>query len=169
MQRRSTSSGCLASLVNNRVVFIELLLVQLNAIARCYSRLCVYCFCFAKIAWQSCAGYPRRIAVSSKRFCKCTSRSVAGIIAAFTVSSAVVSAEQQGQHFEVPAKDVAKAEELGNQIAGLSRKVDPNKAKLLARSACVKARPKSKTIFWPWRSVLFLVAAFRNAALAVQR
>ena len=62
-------------------------------------------------------------------------RSVAGMIAAFALSSAVVSAEQQGLHFEVPPKDVAKAEELANQIAGLSRKVDPNEAKLLAESA----------------------------------
>ena len=35
----------------------------------------------------------------------------------------------------MPPKDVAKAEELANQIAGLSRKVDPNEAKLLAESA----------------------------------
>ena len=44
-------------------------------------------------------------------------RLVAGIIAAFAVSSAVVSAEQQRQHFEVPPKEVAKAEELANQLA----------------------------------------------------
>ena len=53
-------------------------------------------------------------------------RLVAGIIAAFAVSSAVVSAEQQRPHFEVPPKDVAKAEELANQLAALSRRVDPN-------------------------------------------
>src|SRR5215471_16264245 len=62
-------------------------------------------------------------------------RLVAGIIAAFAVSSALASAEQDGQHFEVPAKDSAKAEELANQLAGLSRRVDPNEAKLLAESA----------------------------------
>jgi hypothetical protein len=62
-------------------------------------------------------------------------RLVAGIIAAFAVSSAVVSAEQQRQHFEVPPKDFAKAEELANQLARLSRRVDPNEAKLLAECA----------------------------------
>ena len=56
------------------------------------------------------------------------------MIAAFALFSAVVSAQQQ-QHFEVPAKDSAKAEELANQLAGLSRRVDPNEAKLLAESA----------------------------------
>lgn len=60
---------------------------------------------------------------------------VAGIIAAFAVSSAVVSAEQQGPRFEVPARDVAKAEELANELAKLSRRVDPNEAKLLAECA----------------------------------
>ena len=60
---------------------------------------------------------------------------VVGIIAAFAVSSAVVSAEQQGPPFEVPAKEVAKAEELANQLAKLSRSVDPNEAKLLADCA----------------------------------
>src|SRR6516164_7787254 len=62
-------------------------------------------------------------------------RLVAGIIAAFAVSSALASAEQDGQHFEVPAKESAKAEELANQLARLSRKVDPNEAKLLADCA----------------------------------
>jgi len=57
------------------------------------------------------------------------------MIAAFALFSAVVSAEQQQQHFEVPAKDSAKADELANQLAGLSRRVDPNEAKLLAESA----------------------------------
>jgi hypothetical protein len=60
---------------------------------------------------------------------------VVGIVAAFAVSSAVVSAEQPREHFEVPAKDVAKAEELANQLAKLSRSVDPNEAKLLADCA----------------------------------
>jgi len=62
-------------------------------------------------------------------------RLVAGIIAAFAVSSALASAEQDGQHFEVPAKESAKAEELANQLARLSRRVDPNEAKLLAECA----------------------------------
>src|SRR6266568_4498961 len=62
-------------------------------------------------------------------------RLVAGIIVAFAVSSAVFSAEQQRQHFEVPAKDVGKAEELANQLASLSRRVDPNEATLVAQCA----------------------------------
>src|SRR5437773_2440033 len=62
-------------------------------------------------------------------------RLVAGIITAFAVSSAVVSAQQQRQHFEVPAKDVAKAEELADQLASLSRRVDPNEATLVAQCA----------------------------------
>jgi hypothetical protein len=62
-------------------------------------------------------------------------RLVAGIIGAFAVSSAVVGAEQQRPHFQVPEKESAKAEELANQLAGLSRGVDPNEAKLLAECA----------------------------------
>src|SRR5215471_2271364 len=62
-------------------------------------------------------------------------RLVAGIIAAFAVACALASAEQDGQHFEVPAKESAKAEELANQFARLSRRVDPNEAKLLAECA----------------------------------
>ena len=62
-------------------------------------------------------------------------RLVAGIIAAFAISNVVVSAEQQRPHFEVPAKESAKAEELANQLARLSRRVDPNEAKLLAECA----------------------------------
>lgn len=64
-------------------------------------------------------------------------RLVAGMIAAFALFSAVCSAEQQQHHFQVPAKDSAKAEELGNQLARLSRRVDPNEAKLLAECAYV--------------------------------
>lgn len=60
---------------------------------------------------------------------------VAGMIAAFAVSSAVVSADQQRPPFEVPAKDVVKAQELASQLAKLSRRVDPNEAKLLADCA----------------------------------
>src|SRR5678815_524862 len=62
-------------------------------------------------------------------------RAVAGLIAFFSVSSTVVSAEQQRQHFEVPPKDFAKAEELANQLAALSRRVDPKEATLVAQCA----------------------------------
>src|SRR5690348_13795677 len=60
---------------------------------------------------------------------------VAGITAAFAVASAGLSAEQQRQQLEVPPNDFAKAEELANQLAKLSRRVDPNEAKLLAECA----------------------------------
>src|SRR5437764_4270004 len=59
-------------------------------------------------------------------------RLVAGVIAAFAVSNLLVTAEQQRPHFEVPPKESARAEELANQLARLSRGVDPNEAKLLA-------------------------------------
>ena len=59
-------------------------------------------------------------------------RLVASIIAAFAISNVVVSAEQQRPLFEVPAKDSGKAEELANQLARLSHRVDPTEAKLLA-------------------------------------
>src|SRR6266702_4948630 len=62
-------------------------------------------------------------------------RFVAGIIAALAISSAVFSAEEQRQHFEVPPKDFAKAEELANQLGALSRRVDPNEATLVAQCA----------------------------------
>jgi hypothetical protein len=62
-------------------------------------------------------------------------RLVAGVIAAFAASSAVVDAEQPRPHFQVPEKESAKAEELANQLAKLSRRVDPNEAKLLADCA----------------------------------
>jgi len=61
-------------------------------------------------------------------------RLLAGIIAAFAVSTAIIGAEQQ-LNFEVSPKDSAKAEELANQLAKLSRRVDPNEAKLLAECA----------------------------------
>ena len=57
------------------------------------------------------------------------------MIAVFVLFRAVVSADQQQQHFEVPAKDSAKAEKLANQLAALSRRVDPNEAKILAECA----------------------------------
>src|SRR6266853_1675618 len=62
-------------------------------------------------------------------------RLVAGMIVAFALSSSVLSAEQQRPDFEVPPKDLAKAEELANQLARLSRRVDPNEAKLLTECA----------------------------------
>ena len=62
-------------------------------------------------------------------------RLVAGVIAAFAASSAVVGAEQLRPHFQVPEKESAKAEELANQLAKLSRRVDPSEAKLLADCA----------------------------------
>jgi hypothetical protein len=62
-------------------------------------------------------------------------RLVAGMIAAFAVSSGAVTAEQQQRHFEVPAEESAKAEELANHLAALSHRVDPNEAKLLAECA----------------------------------
>src|ERR1044071_9229427 len=62
-------------------------------------------------------------------------RLVAGVIAAFAASSAVVGAEQLRAHFQVPEKEYAKAEELANQLAKLSRRVDPNEAKLLTDCA----------------------------------
>jgi hypothetical protein len=87
-------------------------------------------------ALQTLRGSLRRIpttdAVLSNRFLEMDTRLVAGMIAAFAVSSGALAAEQQRQHFEVPAKDSAKAEELANQLARLSRRVDPNEAKLLA-------------------------------------
>src|SRR5437868_9107401 len=59
-------------------------------------------------------------------------RLVAGVIVVFAISNGVVTAEQERPHFEVPAKDSANAEELANQLTRLSRRVDPNEAKLLA-------------------------------------
>ena len=57
-----------ASSVNSRLVFIESLLVQLNAIAAAAARLCVCWVLLCKNCVAVCAAYPRRIAVSSKRF-----------------------------------------------------------------------------------------------------
>jgi len=57
------------------------------------------------------------------------------MIAAFALFSAVVSAEEQQQHFEVPVKEIPKAEGLAKQLAALSRRVDPNEAKVLAECA----------------------------------
>src|SRR5215212_5516310 len=62
-------------------------------------------------------------------------RLVGGMIAALAVSRVIVSAEQQWEGFELPAKEVSKAEELASQLASLSRRVDPNEATLVARCA----------------------------------
>jgi hypothetical protein len=62
-------------------------------------------------------------------------RLVAGIIAAFALSTAVLGAEQQRFNFEVSPKDSAKAEELANQLAALSGRVDPTEATLVAQCA----------------------------------
>ena len=45
-------------------------------------------------------------------------RLVAGMIAAFAVSSAVVSAEQQRQHFEVPPKEFCQGRRTGEPVRG---------------------------------------------------
>src|SRR5215468_3224679 len=60
---------------------------------------------------------------------------IAGMIAASALFTAIASAEEQPPHFEVPAKEIPKAEELAKQLAALSRRVDPNEAKLLAECA----------------------------------
>jgi hypothetical protein len=60
---------------------------------------------------------------------------VASMIAVFAVSSGLINADQQRPHCEVPSKDSAKAQELANHLASLSRRVDPNEAKLLAECA----------------------------------
>jgi hypothetical protein len=59
-------------------------------------------------------------------------RLVAGVIAALAISNVVVNADQERPLFEVPPKESAKADELASQLAGLSRRVDPTEAKLLA-------------------------------------
>jgi hypothetical protein len=62
-------------------------------------------------------------------------RLVAAIIATLAACSAFVSAEQEQQHFEVPPKETAEAEELARQLARLSPRVDPNEAKLVSQCA----------------------------------
>ena len=89
-------------------------------------------------ALQKLRGSLRRIPATDAVFSKdlvMHRRLVAGLIAAVAVSSGVIKAEQQVPHFEVPPNEVAKAEELGQQLARLSRGVDPNEAKLLAEFA----------------------------------
>jgi hypothetical protein len=62
-------------------------------------------------------------------------RLIAGLIVTFAISTAADGAERLPPHFEVPAKDSAKAEQLAKQLAALSRRVDPNEATLVARCA----------------------------------
>ena len=54
-------------------------------------------------------------------------------MAAFAAWSAVLGAEQERPHFEVPAKDSAKAEELANQLANLSRQSRSKRSKTAVR------------------------------------
>jgi len=61
-----------ASSVNNKVVFIESLLVQLNAIAAAAARLRVYWVLLCKNCVTVCAAYPRRMLLPRKDSCKCT-------------------------------------------------------------------------------------------------
>jgi hypothetical protein len=62
-------------------------------------------------------------------------RVVAGIIAAITIASSAVAAEQEAPSFQVPSKESAKAEELAKQLAALSPRVNAAEAKLLAECA----------------------------------
>ncbi len=62
-------------------------------------------------------------------------RRVTGIIAMFALSTGTVAAEQQHAPFEVAKKDSGNAEELANQLAALSPRVDRNEANLLADCA----------------------------------
>jgi len=67
-----------------------------------------------------CASYPAAGCCFLEGFCKCTRDLVAGIIAAFCGFRArSLALNSNGQIFEVPAKDVGKAEELANQLASL--------------------------------------------------
>jgi hypothetical protein len=71
------------------------------------------------------------------------SQSVYGVVGAVAVfalcASDFATAAQQPQKFsgsfQVPRGDVVKADELANQLAALSPRVDPNEAKLLADCA----------------------------------
>ena len=86
------------------------------------------------------------------------------MIAAFALFSAVVSAEQQ-QHFEVSAKDSAKAEELADQLSALSRRVDPNEAKLLADCAyatVARLRPEYNMFGTPIFNNFLVYHGWRN-------
>jgi hypothetical protein len=62
-------------------------------------------------------------------------RIMIGMVAGLLVWSSTFASEQQPQSFEVAAKDRAKAAALSEQLAALSRRVDPNEAKLLSDCA----------------------------------
>ena len=63
-------------------------------------------------------------------------RLVAGMIAAFAVSSAVVSAEQQRPAFRSASqRSLPRPKNWRTSSRALSRRVDPNEAKLLAECA----------------------------------
>ena len=59
-------------------------------------------------------------------------RIVVRILAAAAISATVAVAKERPAQFEVPARDSVKAEELAQQLAALSPRVNPNEAKLLA-------------------------------------
>jgi hypothetical protein len=91
-------------------------------------------FCFAKIAWQF-APDTRTGRCFLEQILKMHTRVVAGLVAAVFICSTLVAAEQQTPDFEVPPKDSGNTVALATKIAALSRKVDPNEAKLLAQCA----------------------------------
>ena len=96
---------------------------------------------------------------------------VAGIIAAFAIASTVVSADQQPPRFEVPAKDSGKAEKLANQLAALSRRVDPNEAKLLADCAyatVARLRPEYNMFGTPIFNNFLVYHGFRKRGYCYQ-
>ena len=95
---------------------------------------CAFVAFVSKIAWQLLL-HTRDVTCPVEGILLMHTRIVSSIIAVFAVSSAAVIADHQQQHFQVPEKDVAKAEELANQLERLSRRVDPSEAKLLAECA----------------------------------
>jgi hypothetical protein len=62
-------------------------------------------------------------------------RMFARIFAAVAMSTTVMAAEQQPAHFDLAARDFARAEELAKQLAALSPRVNPGEAKLLSEYA----------------------------------
>jgi hypothetical protein len=92
-------------------------------------------FCFAKIAWQFALQTRDGSCFHERISCKMRTRIVTALIAVYAVSTGAVTAERQQQHCDVSPRDSAKAEELANHLAALSRNVDPNEAKLLSECA----------------------------------
>jgi hypothetical protein len=83
---------------------------------------------------------PRRFASRDRRWQRQSVHRVALVIAVSSFWAAgLVSATQQSQEssssFQVPHSDLANAEALGNQLAGLSPRVDRTEAKALADCA----------------------------------